>query len=295
MENAVAKDETYGIALNEDVCFSNMKKVFKKGIKKGQLTLLKPVAPVVKQFLEPEEEVLFLTKGCSPMSTLEQLTTGWIIMYINRCVLVVTNKRILHIPTKSDFKPKQSTAEIVYGDIEKYKISSFLGGKLDLTYKSGKKERFAYLQGREMKKLQNMLPSLSEGSAGTSARGRNHLCPRCRTPLQEGNYECPNCRLRFKSKKDALKYSLLFPGGGYFYTGHPFMGAGDALGETFLLVIFIVFLVDALTGKAQPADIGLLIFFGILLILEKTISCYHATHHVKEYLPIEFDGTTQPS
>ena len=295
MENGRAKEETFGVPVNEEVCFSNVKKVFKERIKKSQLKLLKPIASTVGQFLEPDEEILFLTKGCSPMTLMEQLTTGWIIMYIKRCLLVVTNKRILHVLTKHDFKPRSSIAEIAYGDIEKYKVSSFLGGKLDLTYKNGKKERFHYLQGREMKKLKAMLPSLSAESAGTAARGRNHLCPRCRTPLQEGNYECPNCRLRFKSKTDALKFSLLFPGGGYFYTNHPIMGLGDAIGETILIVVFIIFLVDVLSGQGRPGDIGVLIFFGALIILEKATSCYHATHYVKEYLPVEFDGTVQPA
>ena len=112
MENGRAKEETFGVPVNEEVCFSNVKKVFKERIKKSQLKLLKPIASTVGQFLEPDEEILFLTKGCSPMTLMEQLTTGWIIMYIKRCLLVVTNKRILHVLTKHDFKPRSSIAEI---------------------------------------------------------------------------------------------------------------------------------------------------------------------------------------
>ena len=85
------------------------------------------------------------------MSWFEQLVTGWIIYYLKRCVLVFTDKRILHIPTKMNFKAKASVAQIVYGDIAEAKVSGFFGRAFRLKYKTGKKEDFNYVESTEFK------------------------------------------------------------------------------------------------------------------------------------------------
>ena len=90
--------EMTGLPINEAIAFSNKKGVFKEGIKKKQLSILQDYEALLKQFLEPGEEILLAMRGCSPMTTLEQLTMGWYASYLKRCVFVVTNRRILHFP-----------------------------------------------------------------------------------------------------------------------------------------------------------------------------------------------------
>jgi len=103
-------------------------------------------------------------------------------------------------------------------------------------------------------------------------------------------YVCSSCRLEFKNAARARTLSLIYPGGGYFYTDHPLLGAGDAVVETFLLFMVLMGLVNTLSGVPEKSE-GLFqfIFFGFILILEKLYSVYHAKHYVKEFIPREKD------
>ncbi len=278
--------ETFGLPINQTTAFSDKKGNFKEKIKKQQLKMLKDYVPLLKQFLEPDEEVLLLMRGCSPMSFMEQFTTGSLIYYIKRCTLVVTNRRILHFPAKKDFSPRHSIAQVRYGDVEEIKPSGFLS-RFTVKYKNGSKETFLYV--KESGKLKSLLPDLRLASQQPTTIGkRHHLCPKCNAVLAAGVYVCSSCRLEFKNEERARKLSIIYPGGGYFYTDHPFLGAGDAVVETFLIFMVLTGLVNMLTGVPEKA-VGLFqfIFFGIILGLEKLYSMYHAKHYVKEFIPVE--------
>jgi len=232
------------------------------------------------------------------MSFLEQWTTGWVIYYLKRCILIFTNKRILHFPTKSNFKPKHSLSQIRYGDIEQFKLSGFLGRVLKIEYKSGKKEKFYYIKSREFKKLKTLEP-LFVKSQPSQAGERHFLCPRCTTPLQTNVFSCQNCRLEFKNMKDAIRKSIIFPGGGYFYTGHPVLGIMDAITEGFL----ILFLIGNVIAALERIELwGSVLIVAIFLFLEKWITIYHAKHYINEYIPtdknislVSFSPTPAPS
>ncbi len=288
MITPVSSAETYGLPINQETAFSDKKGNPKERIKKQQLKMLKDYVPLLKQFLEPGEEVLLLMRGCSPMTSMEQFTTGWIIYYIKRCTLVVTNRRILHFPAKKDFSPRHSIAQIRYGDMEEIKPSAFLS-RFSVKYKNGSKETFLYV--KESAKLKSILADLRlAGQQPTAIGARHHLCPKCNAVLASGVYVCSSCRLEFKNEARARKLSIIYPGGGYFYTNHPFLGAGDAIAETFLLAMVLTGLVNMLSGIPEKAG-GLfqLIFFGFILVLEKLYSVLHAKHYVKEYIPVEKD------
>ena len=281
--------ETYGLPIKQEIAFSDKKGNFKERIKKQQLKMLKEYVPLLKQFLEPGEDVLLLMRGCSPMTSMEQLTTGWMIYYIKRCTLVVTNRRILHFPAKKDFSPRHSIAQIRYGDVEEIKPSTFLGRKFIVIYKNGTKETFLYVN--ESAKLKSILPNLQlTGQQPTTIGTRHHLCPKCNAVLTRGVYVCSSCRLEFKNEQRARKLSIIYPGGGYFYTNHPFLGAGDAVAEAFLIVMVLMGLVNMLSGVSEKA-VGpfQFIFFGFILVLEKLYSVFHSKHYVKEYIPVETD------
>ncbi len=218
------------------------------------------------------------------------MTTGWIIVYIKRCLLVVTTSRILHLPAKSDFSTRQSVAEISLGDIVQAKVSSFLGRALTLKYRNGKTEKFVYVDGKVVRKLKQILPGLTGKGEQSTTGGRRHICPRCAQPLEPRHYACRQCFLEFKDRSRAIKYSILYPGGGYFYTGHPVLGILDALAEAFLTLLVLVNLlvvVSGATGKDE-AVAGLAAFL-VILVIEKLITIYHASHYVDEYIPAKFD------
>jgi hypothetical protein len=271
------------LLLDREIMFSNHKSVYKKGIEKRQTKLLKKIA-FLKNFLKEDERILLITTVCSPTSSLEQLLTGMIFVYIKRSLLVFTNKRIFHIPTKINYSYRNSIAQILYPDCNSIQIK---GRKLIVEYKNGKKEKFLYLANKEKKKAKSLLPTISFEGSPSESQKRIHLCPRCTEKLHEGKYICPNCYLDFKDKDEGKKISLIYPGGGYFYTRHPFLGIGDAIVETILIVLVIVYLVDAIKG-IEGSVVDLLIL-ALLLVYEKAISVYHSNHFIKEYIPKEKD------
>jgi hypothetical protein len=264
-----------------DAMFADHKGAYRKGIEKRQRKLAAKVA-FIGRFLQPKERVLFVTTGCSPFTTLEQLTTGWVILYLKRALLVVTDQRILHVLTDASYKYRDSIAEVRYADCASM-TQSF--SSLKLKYRNGKKERFLYLARQERRKLKELLKSKTfEGtSAGTGVR--THLCPRCTGPLKADQYRCGACNFEFKSRAEGRRLAFIFPGGGYFYTGHWFLGIGDAIVE----LVLLVFLILSVVGAANGAEGGWVTtgVLAIFLAIEKAISVYHTDHFIKEYLPAE--------
>ena len=112
---------------------------------------------------------------------------------------------------------------------------------------------------------------------------RTHLCPRCTNPLIKEQYTCPSCSLEFKDKVQTRRISIIYPGGGYFYTGHPFLGIGDALTEIYLTFLVIISLIGSLSGAVR--GFAPVVIIGIILVLEKVMTVYHSNHFIKEYIP----------
>jgi hypothetical protein len=79
--------------------------------------------------------------------------------------------------------------------------------------------------------------------------------------------------------------ALLAPGGGYFYTGHPWLGIGDAVAEMVLLVLLLLGIGGMVMG--EPDSAGVTVVAAALLALEKLISVYHTRHFLAEALPAE--------
>jgi len=281
----MTKLEMLNLPIKKEICFSNHKEEFKEKIMEGQTKILKKFVPFLKPLLEPGEEILLSVEATSPMSFFEQWTTGWMIYSLKRCVLIFTNRRMLHFPTKHNFTPKHSLSQIRYGDIEEFKLSGFLGRVLKIEYKSGKKEKFYYIKSREFKKLKTIEPLFIKDQPSLAGE-RHFLCPRCSTPLLKNIFSCPNCHLKFKNMKDAIKLSLLFPGGGYFYTGHPVLGVMDAITEGILLLGLIAHLFTAFNTMESW---GFALLFAAILFYEKWITIYHAKHYISEYIPKDKD------
>ncbi len=267
------------LPLDRETLFSNHRNVYNKRVEKRQTNLLKKI-PFIKNFLQDEEKILLVTTGCSPVSILEQLVTGWIFIYLKRCMFIFTNKRIFHIPTSMSYSCRDSIAQILYTDC---KLIRMKGRTLLVEYKNGKTEKFHYVAWREKKKIRTLLETISLEGSPSKALGRVHICPRCIHELEEEKYTCPNCHLEFKNKAEGRTISLIYPGGGYFYTRHPFLGVGDAITETLLLVLVIVSLLNVFKG-AKGSAVGLFIF-ALALAIEKAITVYHSNHFIEEYIP----------
>ena len=280
------QEDSLNLPLDREILFSNHKGTYKKRIEKRQTRLLKNGA-FLKNFFKEDERILLITTGCSPSSILEQFLTGWIIVYLKRSLFVFTNKRIFHIPTKRNYSYRNSIAHILYPDCDSIQLK---GSKLIVVYKNGKKEKFIYIARNERRKIKALLPTLSFEGYPREIQKRVHLCPRCTKELEEEKYVCPYCFLEFKEKDKAKKMSFIYPGGGYFYTRHPFLGISDAVVETVLLVLVILSLIDV--TKGVKGSVVALFIFGLALVIEKAISVYHSNHFIKEYIPKEKDITS---
>jgi hypothetical protein len=286
MITSASSAETFGLPIDQSIAFSNRKGDFKERLKKQQLKTLEPFVPLLKQFLEPGEEVLLAMRGCSPMSFMEQFTGGWMVYYIKRCVLVVTDRRILHFPAKSNYAPRHSIAQIRYGDVDEIIPASFLSRKFTVKYKNGTKEVFLYV--KDTAKFKVVLNEIRMTTQQPTAFGiRHHLCPKCTAPLTIGQYLCSSCKLEFKNEQKARNVSILYPGGGYFYTNHPFLGIGDAIVETIFIVPVLASLTNLLTGVESEKAVPMVVISGFLLIMSKLYTVYHAKQYVKEYIPVD--------
>jgi hypothetical protein len=151
-------------------------------------------------------------------------------------------------------------------------------------YKNGKSEKFQ-LVGTERKKISALLKRTPLEGSSTDTQHRNHLCPRCTSPLITDKYTCPNCRLQFKSRAEARKISIIYPGGGYFYTRHPFLGLGDAVVEVLLLSWLTITLINAVAGI--PGSLGAAVIYGLILTFEKLITVYDSNKFIAEYIPAQ--------
>ncbi|HEY0591106.1 MAG TPA: hypothetical protein VGF40_05030 [Thermoanaerobaculia bacterium] len=253
-----------------------------------QEQMLAKLQPLLGRVMEPGERVLTAARACAPYGVLEFLTTGWIIVVVKRCVLVFTDRRILHVPTTRGYASRESVAEIRYGDIATMSFSLFGGVKL--VYRDGRKETFSGIPRKELKVIRERISPLAGAGTMTPLAGRHHICPRCRVALQADRWECPGCGLEFKSRARAHRLSLLAPGGGYFYTRHPILGFVDAIVETYLLVFLLMAFALAFGGDTPEdtaAGWAMLVFAGIFLAIEKVITIYHADHYVREFLPVD--------
>ncbi|MEW5734671.1 MAG: hypothetical protein AB1921_07435 [Thermodesulfobacteriota bacterium] len=278
--------EPLNLPIEASIAYSDKKGNYKKGIEKRQQKTLSKVTPLLSRILEPDEKILMAAKACSPMGFFEPLGMGAWAYYFKRCILVLTDRRILHLPTKTDYAHRDSVAEIRFGDLDSVKSASFLGYSFTFQYKNGKKERFAKVQSADYKRFKDALDArlVASGLKPTTAMGRVHLCPRYVKPLSEGVYSCPKCHLAFKDMATARKWSILLPGGGYFYTGQAGFGILDALMETFLIVMLVLIALGIDDSPDAAATLGVI---AIALVFEKLITIMHAGHRIKEFLPAE--------
>jgi hypothetical protein len=280
--NGSGTEEIFGIAINPAVLFSNHKSVYKRRIEKRQRKFIEKLS-YLKPFLRPDERVTCVTTAHSPMTILEQWLMGWAIFFLKRCLLVFTNKRVLHIATKTNYSYRNSIAQIMYADCISIAIK---GRTLVVKYKNDKREKFYHVAGNERKKIKLFLKTISSEGQQSTAQERTHLCPRCTEELVKDRYTCPTCELRFKNKAEARKISVIYPGGGYFYTRHPILGLSDAFVELILMTLIITSLIDAIRGT-EDSGFSVVIFLAIVLAIEKAITVHDSNKFINEYIPIE--------
>jgi len=281
-----------GLPVDANVLFSDKNGVRKKSIQNKKLKLLQKLS-FLRKFLAADERIVFVTTGCSPFSTVEQMTIGhaWVYL-IKRALFVFTNKRILHVPTTMSYEYRGSLAQILYQDC---RMQFVKGSAFFVEYHSGRKERFYGIPRADRAMIRRLNIEAGEFGPRSARPERNYLCPQCGCVLTPEQYTCSSCNLEFKNKAEALKYSLLAPGGGYFYTRHWGLGILDAIAESYLLILTAVAFLAAALG--DPEALPAVVMFGVILAFEKLITVYHSNHFLAEFIPknLKLLQTAQPT
>jgi len=276
----IIRQRIFGIPVNRKILFSNHKNIYKKNIEKRQRKLIVKI-PFIKPFIKENERVLLITTGYSPISTIEKYLIGWLFIYLKRSLFVFTNQRIFHIPTTPSYSYRNSVAQILYPYCRSIDIK---GKSLVVKYgKYSKIEKFFGIAGKEKNKIKQLLKTFQFKGQGGEASDRIHLCPRCTNELSKDNYVCESCKLRFKTNVVAIIISIIFPGGGYFFTRQYFLGTIFALTEIVLLIYLATSLVNTLNGANN--GIFSLVIYAFAILFEKAISILHSLDFIKEFIP----------
>ncbi|MGD8667872.1 MAG: hypothetical protein PVI38_04930 [Desulfobacterales bacterium] len=282
--------QIFGLPVDRDTLFSNHQAIYKKRVEKRQRKLIIKL-PFLKPFLKKGEKILLTTTGYSPINSLPQYVTGFFFVYLKRSLYVFTNYRIFHVPTTTTYKFKQSISQILYVDCQSIALK---GGTLSVQYaKNGITENFKAIALSERKKIKALMKQMPLSGTQSQLARRSHLCPRCTALLESGKYTCSACQLKFKNKIVAFILGILFPGGGYFYTRHYFIGLINAVVEIFLVGYFYLIWQNVIS-KPENRMIYL-VGLGAIFVIIKIISVIHSSHFIEEFIPTKKQIQTDPS
>jgi len=278
--NQTKKQIMFGVPVDREVLLTNHKNVQKKRTAKRQRKLVEKIA-FIKPFIKDDEQVLLVTKGYSPASTFEKYIIGWFFIYMKRSLFVFTNQRIFHIPTTPIYSYRNSIAQILYSGCKSIAIKK---RSLVVEYaKQAGEDKFFWIAGKEIKKIRELLKTITQIPKEGEVSEKTHLCPGCTNALSKDKYICENCGLKFKTKTSTSIFSIIFPGGGYFYTRRYFLGIIVALVE----IVILAFIGQSLANikNGDGGSIYLLLISVLVLLVEKTAMIIHSTDFIKEFIP----------
>jgi hypothetical protein len=188
-------------------------------LSKKKFKLLRRIDEHIQPMLRDQECVYYVTFGSS-QAFWESFFLGWVMYYINRRAIVLTNLRILFLQIDSRGRPRDLRSQLDLRAIETIKRTAF--GNTKLILRNGKSTLFTRLPRADRKSLQKIVErvrtDLPESETVTS--GTEELCPHCYEVVAGRPTACPHCRKAFKSARRAGLLSLLFPGLGDIYLGH---------------------------------------------------------------------------
>ena len=131
-----------GISIREDVAFSNHKGMEKASLHKRNLAALEKLRPALARFLQPDEVVLYIARGRTPLTILEQLTAGWWTYFLAAAAVVITNQRILFFPINNDGTWKESVRTVLWGDVASITAGGLITRNLTFTFRNGEKQTY---------------------------------------------------------------------------------------------------------------------------------------------------------
>jgi Bacterial PH domain len=286
-----------GISIRNDVLSTNDKGEEKESVQKRTGKILQKLCPALQRILGPGEVVMYAMPSRSPLSVIEQLTAAWWTALLAACAIVVTNKRILFFPVKRDGSWRESVRAVNWGDLEEIKAKGVLVTNVSFKFKNGSKVTYTNFRRSDAKKLTTIASIVIPAASGeqTAANRTVQLCPDCCNILTEGQYSCASCGLVFKNEKTMVTRSIILPGGGYFYTGHPLVAILPAIIEAFLVVeILLILFLGLSSPNAVPELFARLVVLAIFWGLETGITILHCRRYVRDFIPERRDPARVP-
>jgi hypothetical protein len=272
----------FGLPVDSTLLVSDEKGTGTKSINKKRRELLEKARFLVR-FLEPYEKIVFITTGCSPFGKRERRAhAGSFLLNVKRSLFVFTDRRILHILTTPKYEYRGSIAEIRYADCRRLYVE---GTAFFAEYHTGRIEQFCCIPKRDVGAVGQIISAACEPSGPSDFPERNHLCPNCTHVLRPNTVTCPGCGLEFKDKAKALRYALLYPGGGYFYLRR----WDTAIGHVFCECIFLLLAVTSLyvVSSGNPAFLAAFLVYVLMLAGLRRCAVYGAEHFVAEFIPVD--------
>jgi PH (Pleckstrin Homology) domain-containing protein len=285
------------ISIRNDVLYTNYKGEENARIRKRSEKILQKLHPALQRMLLPDETVFYVARARSPLTVMERLTAAWWTAALAASAIVITNKRILFFPVKRDGSWRESVRAAHWGDLKEVKPKGLLIRNVTFQFNSGTNVTYTNFNRADAKKIAVIAAVLVPAAAGelTSTQGLVQLCPDCRNALTQGQYSCPGCGLIFKNEKSMVTRSVLLPGGGYFYTGHPLIAILPAVVEGFLVLEVLLLLVVGLASpKAMHNVSSALLVLGFFWALETAVTILHCRRYVRDFIPEKRDPSRAP-
>jgi len=225
--------------------------------------------PLAARLLQEDEHVIYVAPAMQIPPPLHFVALGAMALPYHQVVLIFTDRKVIEVL----FGVRGMTAgtrvrSFPWTSVRDLRLRL---GKLVMSPARGKKQSWKIpLRGdRSLLKmlLARLKPRLLEQGEGPARPLPLLHCPECGGVLADAAVACDSCRASFRSPRLAAILSMAFPGAGLLYAGHPFLAAGDFLGELFLYMIFLMLMLQAEPGTVMIAA-GLGAFLFILTKLE---------------------------
>lgn len=89
--------------------------------------------------------------------------------------------------------------------------------------------------------------------------------------------------------------SIFLPGGGHFYTGHPFVAIIPSVVEALLVLEIVVILLKGLASpKAVPDLLAGLLILGFFWAFDTAVTILHCRRYVRDFIPEKRDPARLP-
>lgn len=286
-----------GLELRQDVLGRDYKGNSSRGVSKKTSALIKKLQPALGRFLDPGEQVLYIARVQRHASGLIQYTMGWYIYYASAAVIVLTNRRLLHLRVKNNNQWSQGVRSCAWSEIQSAEVKGWISRVLKLRFKNGAKYQYWRISRADALNIKKLLPLLLKAHEGVPHQSKSlvSLCPDCKQELPAATERCPGCGLAFKIKKTMYWLSLV-PSAAYIYTRHWVLAFFDLIGQSYgyiLLALAIYTFIGAglgwkdVHGKTIVMNDGLaLLAAGIFVFgLDVIVTIHHNNYFIEDFIP----------